>query len=296
MSNLINKVQQLSLMKKNTVLPIYQGDDVTYLCRTVSGYAVAIPFNDERDFEETFVGITLSTNILNVGSESFKVLYLNMIDTGDLKKFSYIGAEFISIENRQSILDKPFSWVDEWKNLFGDSVKKMLVTDVVAELISLREIYKIDKTAKWLGPKDGTHDIVAKDFVVEVKSTTHKTNSYVSINSRFQLNADLNEKLYFVRLEVKPYALTINKLVEELVELGYSETELEENLKELGYKKGKRLRSQSFEILGINSYEVNAENFPIIKLAELNKLAPKGNIVGFKLNLDLTSVDGTTIL
>ena len=40
------------------------------------------------------------------------------------------------------------------------------------------------------------------------------------------------------------------------------------------------------------------KNPEILKRAyvELNKLAPKGNIVGFKLNLDLTSVDGTTIL
>jgi hypothetical protein len=68
-----------------------------------------------------------------------------------------------------------------------------MITDVLAELVALKYLYDEDKTARWQGPKDGTHDIVLDGRVVEVKSTTHKTNSYVSINSRFQINPSLNE-------------------------------------------------------------------------------------------------------
>ena len=74
--NLDNEILKLVLMKKGSVVPVRQRDDVTYLCRDVNGYAVAIPYNDEKVLNESFVGITLSTNMLNVEDKSFKVLYL----------------------------------------------------------------------------------------------------------------------------------------------------------------------------------------------------------------------------
>lgn len=287
---LSSEILKLAVMKAGTVLPVKQGKDVTYLCRSTSGYAVAIPFDDERELNEPFVGITLLTNILNYDDKSFKVLYLNMLDTGDLKKFAYIAAEFIDVANRDSILHNPYSWVDTWNNMFGNVKKKYMISDVVAELVSLKYIYKKDKTAKWVGPQDGTHDIVCDNQVVEVKSTTNKTNSYVSINSRFQINPEINEKIYFVRLEPKPYAESIDSLVLELVNLGYSKSDLEDSLTQMGYRAGNRTRKQTFAILNINSYTVNENNFPVIDINDLNDLSTTKNIIGFKLTLDLASI------
>ena len=295
MDKLVDEILKLSLMKVNQVIPIYQGEDVVYLNRSVSGYAIAIPFNDDRNFDESFVGITLSTNMLNYEDKSFKVLFLNMIDTGDLKKFSYIGADFIDIKNRESLLNNPYSWVDIWKEMFGDSKKKYMITDVLAELVSLKILYENDKSAKWVGPEDGTHDIVLENGVVEVKSTTHKTNSYVSINSRFQIDENINEELFFVRLEPKPYATSIDSLVNDLIMLGYDSAELEAALKEMGYKKGNRTRKITYNVLGVTSYPVNEDTFPIIKLDDLNSMIKSKNIVGFKLTLDLSSIEGKTI-
>lgn len=292
---LSSEILNLSIMKPGTVMPIKQGDDVTYLCRSISGYAVAISFDDERIINEPFVGITLLTNTLNYDSKSFKVLYLNMLDTGDLKKFAYIAAEFIDIANRESILHNPYTWVDTWNNMFGNAKKKYMISDVVAELVALKYIYKKDKTAKWVGPQDGTHDIVCDDQVVEVKSTTNKTNTYVSINSRFQIDPNINEKLFFVRLEPKPYAESIDSLVYELVNLGYCKNDLEDNLKQMGYRAGNRTRKQTFSILNINSYVVNENNFPVINIKDLNDLSSTKNIVGFKLTLDLASIPFETI-
>lgn len=292
---LSNEILKLAIMNAGTVLPVKQGEDITYLCRSTSGYAVAIPFNDERDFNEPFVGITLLTNTLNYEDKSFKVLYLNMLDTGDLKKFSYIAAEFIDINNRKSILNNPYSWVDAWNEMFGNSKKKYTISDVVAELVSLKYVYMKNKSAKWMGPQDGTHDIVFDSGVVEVKSTTNKTNTYVSINSRFQINLDVNEKLYFVRLEPKPYAESIDSLVSELTSLGYPKHELEENLTKMGYRVGNRTRKQTYSILGINSYKITEQYFPIININDLNNLTSTKNIVGFKLTLDLSSIPYETI-
>lgn len=234
--------------------------------------------------------------MLDVNDNSFKVLYLFMNDTGDLKKFSFIGAEFIDVNNRRSLLSNPYIWVDTWKEMFGDSKKKYMITDVLAELVALKYLYDEDKTARWQGPKDGTHDIVLDGRVVEVKSTTHKTNSYVSINSRFQINPSLNEELFFVRLEPKPYASSIDTLVEELAMMGYSQDELEESLKEMGYRKGNRTRKMSYNVLSMVSYKVDEKNFPVISLDTLNNATNSKNIIGFKLTLDLSAIEGETLI
>ncbi len=278
------------------VLPIKPGTDTVYLSRSVDGYAVAIPFDDERNFNESFVGISFSTNMLNYNDNSFKVLYLFMNESGDLDKFCYISTEFIDINNRESLLNNPYIWIDSWIEMFGDSKKKFLVTDVLAELISLREAYKIDKSAKWQGPKDGTHDIVLKDKVIEVKSTTNKTNSYISINSRFQINPEINEYLYFVRLEPKPYSNSIDSLIAELTALGYDENELEENLKMMGYRKGNRTRKIAYAVLSLVSYKVEETSFPVISIDALNDMTKSKNIVGYNFKIDLSTFEGETIL
>lgn len=293
---LSNEILKLSIMKAGNVLPIMQKDDITYLCRSTSGYAVAIPFNDDRVLSESFVGITLSTNMLNYEDKSFKVLYLYMIDTGDLKKFSYIAAEFIDINNRDSIIKNPYSWVDTWNEMFGNSKKKYLISDVIAELEVLKVLFKNDKTVRWEGPLDGTHDIVFSSGVVEVKSTTHKTNSYVSINSRFQIDPSINERLFFVRLEPKPYSDSIDSLVKELIELGYDKSNLEENLVKMGYRAGNRTRKQSYYVLSMCSYKVNEDNFPVIPLESLNDMTATHNIVGYQLVLDLSAIEHETIV
>lgn len=288
--SLDNEILKLSIMKKGSVVPVCQGDDVTYLCRDFDGYAVAIPYDDDKVLNESFVGITLSTNTLNIEEKSFKVLYLYMVETGDLKKFAYIASEFIDLENRDNLLHNPYSWIDAWNEMFGNSKKKYMISDVVAELAAFKEVYKLNKTAKWVGPKDGTHDIVYESGVVEVKSTTNKKNNYVSINSQFQINPDENERLFFVRLEPKPYAESIDSLVECLVQMGYSKGELEDNLSHMGYRAGNRTRKQTYDVLSIYSYKVDEDHFPVIALDDLNSLSGVKNIIGFKFTLDLSAV------
>ena len=62
----LNKeIFKLSIMKEGSILPVNQGADEIYLCRSSNGYAVAIPFDDDRILNEPFVGITLLTNYLN---------------------------------------------------------------------------------------------------------------------------------------------------------------------------------------------------------------------------------------
>lgn len=296
MNNLVSEISKLLLMSPNTIYPVYQKEDVVYLSKGVGSYSIAIPFETEQIINESFVGIDLKTSFLNFNDKNIRVLYLTMSENGDIEKFSYIGAEFIDIKNRANLLKDPYSWIDAWKQIFGDAKKKYLISDVIAELVSLKCVYSNNKTAKWVGPKDGTHDIVFDGGVVEVKSTTNKTNSFITISSKFQIDPTKNEKLYFVRLEANPYGVSIDSLVKEIACLGYNESEIEENLDLMGYSKGKRIRNTCFNILEVVSYEVNESTFPIVTLEKINNLSTVKNIINFKLTLDLATIKGTKIL
>lgn len=292
---LINQIKKMPFMLNGTVLEINNEAGSGYLYKSQLEYSIAIPFEYERDIIEEFVGISLSTNYLNYNNTSFKVLYLHASNTIDIEKFAYVGAHFLLDKNREIILNNPYNWVDEWKEIFGDSIKSKMIYDVIGELISLKCIFEKDKSAKWEGPNSGTHDIVTNDTLYEVKSTQLKTDSKVTINSAFQLTPEHNEKLYFCRLELKPYSNSINSLVDDLVLLGYNQNELEIALQKLGYRKGSRARNICYDVLEIRSYEVNDHNFPVISLESINKLGPQNNILNYTLTLDLNGISYTKI-
>lgn len=287
---LINQIKKIPFMLNGTVYEIDNEEGNGYLYKSHLEYSIAIPFEYEKEVIEEFVGISLATNYLNYDNKSFKVLYLHASNTIDIDKFAYVGAHFLAKINREIILNDPFKWVDEWKQIFGDSIKSKMIYDVIGELISLKCIFEKDKSAKWEGPNSGTHDIVTNDTLYEVKSTQLKTDSKVTINSAFQLTHEQQEKLYFCRLELKPYSNCINSLVDDLVLLGYNQNELEIALQKLGYRKGSRARSICYDVLEIRSYEVNDHNFPVISLETINKLGPQNNILNYTMTLDLNCI------
>ena len=296
MNKIESEILKLSLMAPNTVMKIDIKEANGYLFKGVEEFAIAIPYDVDNQISEDFVGISLATNYLNFDNQSFKVLYLHSTSDIDLEKFCYIGAEFINLSNRATIIDDPFKWVDEWKNIFGDSKKNKMIYDTIGEMYSLLYTYKRDRSAKWMGPVGGTHDIVAENYVIEVKSSHKKTNSIVGIHSRFQLCDDKPEKLYFCRLEQTAFANSINSLLEELVSEGYDRMELEKALTKLGYKKGSRLRDISYNVLELSSYDVNKDLFPIVSLDEINQFAPLKNILNYTLELDLAPLPKKTLI
>ena len=78
--------------------------------------------------------------------------------------------------------------------------------------------------------------------------------------------------------------------------MGYPQDELEESLKEMGYRKGNRTRKMSYNVLSMVSYKVDEENFPVISLDALNNSTKSKNIIGFKLTLDLSAIEGETLI
>lgn len=249
-------------------------------------YGVAFPFNDNREIKYKFVNIILETKYI----DSQKILYLHSKNIVDIDKFVLIAENFLDENNRDYILSDPYKWADEWKDTFGNSKRKLLVSDLIAELIVYEILIKEDKNVSWGASEKTTHDFEMLEKSVEVKSTTNKTNTLISVNSSYQLSGSKPVFIYFVRLEKVKFKNSINSCVEKIVSLGIPRDALEAELSKLGYPKGVKERDDSFDLLEIRSYVVEESNFPKIDLNDLNNLIGVKNIVAYKFELDLSNV------
>lgn len=295
MNSLENEILKVFLMKENTIMSINDDACVSYLARGHNRLSLAIPFNLDIDINQDFVGMKITKSFINFDNNSISSLCLTAYDNVDSHKFALIAADFASSRNRRTLLTNPYEWIDKWRVLFGDSLKKKMVYDVLGELISLKTVYQNDKSVIWMGPSAGTHDIVGDNNICEVKTTLKKTEYIVSINSSYQLSTTKPTKLFFIRLEKKPYCLTINQLVATLTSMGYPEQDLEDSLESLGYAKGDRSRDESYDLLSILEYEINKESFPLFTIDDINTFAPQSNIVSYSIGLDLSNIDHRTI-
>lgn len=295
MNNLEKEILKVFLMKESTMMSLNDDGCVSYLARGYNTFSVAIPFNLDIEINQDFVGMKITKSFINYDNNSIASLCLTAYDAVDPNKFALISADFVSSHNRRTLLTNPFEWIDKWRILFGDSLKKKMVYDVLGELIALKTVYQNDKSVVWMGPSAGTHDIVGDNNICEVKTTLKKTEYLVSINSSYQLSTTKPTNLIFVRLEKKPYCLTINQLVTTLISMGYPEQDLEESLESLGYVKGDRNRDEPYDLLSILEYKISKETFPLFTIEDINTFAPQSNIISYSIGLDLSNIEHKTI-
>ncbi len=289
MSKLRSEILELSLMTDNKMVRINSLDDKysAYLYKDPLIQGVFIKYNFDLDIFNEFANLTLKTMYL--GNE--KVLLLSTSRKTELKIFSLVAENFLLPKNRKIIEKNPYNWCEEWSELIGNVKKHKLVSDVIAELYVYNHLVDNYKGVNWGASNKTTNDFQLEDFNVEVKSTTLKSSSVISINSKFQLQGESICFLYFCRLEKVRYKYTIDNLVADLVSKGISKDYLEEELTRLGYPKGIKERHESYEILELRAYNVEKNKFPLISLEDINKLGLTSNIVNFKLDFDLTGID-----
>lgn len=294
MSNLKNDILIIKGMTNYTSLPIpsLPKEYPAILYKEPNEYGVAFNFNDVRDIKYKFVNVILESRY--IGQQ--KILYLHSKSIIEVEKYAMIAECFLDPKNREYILNNPYDWCEEWKNIFGNAKKKMLVSDLIAELITYKELLKNNKNVSWGASEKTTHDFEMPDFSVEVKSTINKTNTIVSINSSYQLKGDKPIYLYFCRLEKVKFKNTINSLIKDLVNMGVDESVLEAELFNLGYQKGVKERDESFDILEIRSFDISKGVLPVIDLDKLNKFAGTNNIIAYRFELDLSGVEYTKVL
>lgn len=299
MKDLKEEILKLEALPINYIYELKNrnGKARTFLANNIDSYGVAIENINNITVNEKFVNTNLKNYEFQTNNTIVTVLYLYTSKTVELLNFLYLAESFLSVNNETRILENPIVWIDEWKDMLGDSKKKYRIYDVIGELLALKYVYSLDKDAHWQASAMGVHDIESNEKCYEVKSTISRENTIITISSAFQLTSEKDLLLIFYRLEEdKTSKYSIDYLVSEIVELGYSASELETELSRLGYSYGMKSRKKSYNILESREYVVDKENFPTITIEDINRFAPKNNIIGFKLTLDLSGIEYKKII
>lgn len=243
----------------------------SWTMRNQEEYGVVVPIEATEDISEYFSGAHLYTEkkILN-DKEEKTLLFLTSKKEEIVEPFSALCAELINPgkdgELRNELVHNPLAWWAQWKELLGNRNVDFRAYDVLGELWVLKYLAEHGEHAEWNGPNGATYDIDCDGYFTEVKSTTARKKRQITLSNMFQLDPPNGEKLYLVlcQFEAAQTGMSINSLVHDLEQLGYSSVGLNEKLSKLGLEKGKTARKRNYILHAVTKYTVD-ENFPAIR-------------------------------
>lgn len=234
---------------------------------TEDGYGVAILNKFNKIINENFSNAVIFSATLEVDGVARSYLILKSDLTSLKYEFASVCEQFVDPgdqgEKRYELEINPHYWWENWKNLLGNSISDRNAYSVIGELLALENLLREGENVKWTGVNQGSHDIESDTGSYEVKSTIKKYETSVTISSQYQLKSDKRLLLYFCRLEESRLGISVNDMIEKLVNLGYNKNLLEVQLTHLGFKNGSTIRDQKYKILEKRKYIVDGK-FPQI--------------------------------
>lgn len=243
----------------------------SWTIKTATEYGVALPVANDEEISEYFAGAHYYTRNIILNESVERNALLLTTDKEDIKEqFAALCAELMSPgengELRIEIETNPLNWWEKWKGLLGNKSIDLRAYDVLGELWTLKYLSQHGINAEWNGPNGATYDIECDGFFVEVKSTTARNKRQITLSNLFQLVPPNGEKLYIFlcQFEAAQSGISINSLVQDLEQLGYSSHGLNEKLEKLGLEKGKTARKRNYIVHAVTKYEVN-DKFPAIR-------------------------------
>lgn len=269
-----------------------------YTYRNAGIYGLAIEFPDEVEINEAANEVIYSTQTLLKESGEQKFLLLTCLDEEYRNEFAELSYSFVDPgengEKRKGLLKEPIAWWNRWTELLGDRKSRKGSYDVLAELIALDYLYQQDKTIRWSASEAGTHDIESDSQSYEIKSTIKKSETHITISSRFQLESANKLELFFFRLECSMSGFSINDVVDSLDKHGYDRNLIESQLEGKGFVKGRSKRGVKYTVLEARRFEVD-DMFPkIVEKSFKNDVFPK-NIIKILYTIDLEGLDYTSM-
>ena len=231
-------------------------------------FGVAIHNVNELDVFEKFTNVKIFNDIIPIDNISTPVIIMSSDITATKREFSTLCSQFaergINNENRMLIQEDIYAWIDNWKNLLGNSLKKKLVYDVIAELLVVEHLYKEGIKPYWSGSDMGIRDIETSSFILDVKASTNRFDTNISISSQYQLIEDKPLYIYFCRLEkTKTFGESINSVVQRIGKMGIDLTEIETKLLSMNFHVKSNERNLMFNVLERKKYKVDGD-FPVI--------------------------------
>ena len=270
--------------------------------KTGNSYGVALPFPQDTVVSEKFAGAHLYTDTITLDGSKTRYALLLMARSEDIKiPFSSLCSELlnpgINGEFRKEILSSPTTWWMQWKELLGNRNVDERVYDVLGELLTLRYLATHGENAEWNGPAGATYDIDCDGKFYEVKSTTARNKREITLSNHFQLDPPNEFPLFLVlcQFEAAQSGDSINSLVSDLANLGYSTVVLNDKLESLGFEKGKSARNRQYILHAMLEYKVD-DSFPAIKDESfVGGHLPKG-VRSITYTVSLDGLDATNLI
>ena len=233
-------------------------------------YGVAIPYSGTEGINETFSNARIKSDILNVndGKEQLAIILTADFSVAQ-EPFSTLCEELVSPgengRNRAIIEHSPVAWWRDWKELLGNRNIDDRVYDTLGELCVFRYLAMCGTETNWDGPYAATYDFELENGYIEVKSTTSRSKKEVTISNQFQLDPP-GKKLDLVLCLFEPSifnGVSIDCIVEELIEMGISSEYINSRLNKKGLEEGMSARKRKFILHDMLNYSVD-DRFPRI--------------------------------
>jgi len=267
-----------------------------YVVRTANEYGVAIPYSGNA-ISEKFANCQIHNRIISIDGKENMFLILSCNQYSLRYEFAAVCAQFAEAgengENRKSIVSNPSAWWEQWKTLLGNTVSVKKPYNIIAEMYVLEYLIRNGKKAVWTSLNLGSNDIETEEESYEVKSTIKRYGATVTVSGQYQLYSTKKLYLVFCRLEKSVTGVSINDMKNKLIETGYCEDLLEQQLGSLGYEFGMSIRNEKYKIIEKRKYLVD-QYFP-----QITPLAFKGdkipnNIIQITYTIDLDGLEYTS--
>ena len=260
-----------------------------------SWYGVAVCMDHQIVFSEHFSTAKIWTNNgATLNDQPADLLLLTCSDVELRDEFAAICSQFVSTSDdgaaRRKLVSDPAQWWNHWKSLMGNSQSEREVYPIIGELLVVKALLTQGKKPKWAGIKSATHDVELDDKSYEVKSTTKRYGYEVEISSLYQMKKEGETlDLVFFRFERSQLGQSLDDLVEELIQLGYSKHSLENALEKNGLEKGCIARSLHYKLLEMRVFPVDS-GFPALTLGSFVGGKLPDNIIKVKYTIDLSGI------
>ena len=278
----------------NKLYPIeVDGEKIGYIYKTYDKIGVLIDNLNNVSINESFHLITIENIRLNTESGLKNCLALFCTNKNLYDQFSHICEDFLC-SDRILLLENPYGWYENWKNLMGDIMSNKKVYDILAEILAFRYYKSKDSSMLWKIDEAKTHDIEGKYFDVEVKSSLNKYRNEIKISGQHQLKPSQNKelKLFFIKFEPSDKGICINEILEK-----FNDDEKKEYTKRLEYcglYKGNKKYYEKYNILSIQEYLVDS-NFPRIDEDSFVSGNYPKHITKIQYTIELSGLDSLSI-
>lgn len=268
--NVLDEIRDLfASSNKGKALPITLIDNKfpAWVIRLNESYGVAIEIENDVEINERFSNVKIQTNNYSIGGTEKKMLLLTSSMEHLRNEFASLCTLFVNpghagLERKQLIQD-PHKWWMGLIELIGNTTSLPSVHSILGEMLTYLYLVKENINPKWIGLFNGTVDFESPEVNYEVKSSTIKFETTVSINSQFQLITNKKVYLIFCRLEESDFGVSIDDIKYNLVRSGVKPEIIEEALRAASLEDNSLNRKKKFKILEMRKYPIDSQ-FPVI--------------------------------